>query len=732
MTMNATMPAPTGSTGRQALGVRGNLAILAICCILPIAVVSTTVILHFYEHERDQLVANAVAQAGAIVDGVDAEFDGTKAALQALSTSQQLGAGKLAAFHTRAQAALAYLAADSIVIVDRGGALRMSTSRPFGTPLPALARTPLLARVAATGKPAVSDLFVGPVAGTLIYSVAVPLFEDGVVTMTLNATAAPARLAARLRTAALPDNWRAVIADASGRIAARSHEPAKYVGRLTSAALRARLAASGSGSFETLTLDGLPVMTAYARSARSGWSVALGIPLAELTAPLRATLASLILATLAALALGLALAWRFGGAIARSVLALVAPAQALGEGRRLPIPALPVGECNVLGAALERAAASVSAARAAAHESERRLSLAADAAHLGVWVRDLVGTDIWASDNWRALFGFAPAEAITLERMLAHVHPDDRSAVARTLDHVRVQGGRYEMEYRIARPGSGEHWIASFGNAENDARGQPALVRGVSLDITARKQAELDMQLKQKEVTVLARVAVLGELSGALAHELNQPLTAILSNAQAALRFLARTPPDVGEVGEILRDIVEADQRAGEIIRRLRRLFEQGSSARQRIDADALIDGVLALLRNDMINHGVAAAPRLDAAGARIDADPVQLQQVLINLVMNACDAMAATPAGARVVGVRSSLRADGQLQVSVSDAGTGIAADIAARLFDPFFTTKAGGMGLGLSICRNIALAHGGALWAENNAGGGASFHLLLPAAPP
>jgi C4-dicarboxylate-specific signal transduction histidine kinase len=252
-------------------------------------------------------------------------------------------------------------------------------------------------------------------------------------------------------------------------------------------------------------------------------------------------------------------------------------------------------------------------------------------------------------------------------------------------------------------------------------------VRGVSLDITKRKRAELDVLQAQKEVTHLARVAMLGELSGPLAHELNQPLTAILSNAQAAQRFMARQPVDLDEVREILQDIVDEDRRAGDIIQRLRGLFGKKEAQYQPVAIDELVAGVVRILRNDLINHGVTLVTQLAPQPARVHADPMQLQQVLINLVINACDAMGQAGSSERVVRLASTV-GDTEVVLSVIDRGSGMDPATLAKVFDPFFTTKQRGMGLGLSICRSIADAHEGRLWAENNADGGASFHLMLP----
>lgn len=711
----------------QVLGVRARLAILVLACVIPMATAAGLLLADFYQRGRQQVINSTMTRAQATAAALDREFDNGMAALQALATSRQLRDGDLAGFHDRASEALVNLHADSLVLVGLDGSLLMSTRRPFGTPLPKLPRTPLLKQILATGQPGVSALFPGPLAGQLIYTVGVPVRRDGEIALTLNATATPAQLDALLKTQQLPGTWRAGIIDSKGKIAVRSHDTARYLGQPVTPALAAHMAQASEGGFESLTLDGIAVYTVYSTAPRSKWVVAMGIPLDELTAGLRRALAWLVCGTLAALVLGLALAWRMSRAVAGSVQALVAPARAVGQGELPDIPPLPLREANELGQALLEAATQLRQAQAAARESANRLALAAEAAELGIWVRDLVRQDVWVSPRWRALFGFQPGDRVTLEAMLQRVHPDDREATRATLAAPRQ---RYDIEFRLQFNDGAVRWISSHGSVEPDGDDQPMLVRGVSQDVSERKWAELAMQQKQQEVTRLSRVAVLGELSGALAHELNQPLTAILSNAQAAQRFLLAPQPALAEVSEILADIVAADRRAGDIIRRLRGLFGKAESQQRPILASALATEVAALLRNDLINRGVALQLDLQAADAEVLADPVQLQQVLVNLLINACDAMAACAPGSASVTLRCTRTGEGMLCFVVSDRGPGIAAGQQERIFEPFFSTKENGMGLGLSICRNIATAHGGRLWADNLDEGGAAFHLCLPEA--
>ena len=208
-------------------------------------------------------------------------------------------------------------------------------------------------------------------------------------------------------------------------------------------------------------------------------------------------------------------------------------------------------------------------------ESQERMSLAADAANLGIWIRDLAGDRIWATDKWRELFGFEKSEQLDMHRFLRRLHPGDREPVSQTLANAQERGGGYETVYRIVLPDGRVRWISSHGRVECNGDGKPVLVRGVSLDITARKQAEQELDERRGELAHLARVTMLGELSGSLAHELNQPLTAILSNAQAAEHYLAEDAPDLAQVREILADVVAEDERAGEVIRRLRLALEE-------------------------------------------------------------------------------------------------------------------------------------------------------------
>lgn len=248
------------------------------------------------------------------------------------------------------------------------------------------------------------------------------------------------------------------------------------------------------------------------------------------------------------------------------------------------------------------------------------------------------------------------------------------------------------------------------------------------VDISERLQLEQEAALQRDELAHLSRVALLGEMSGSIAHELNQPLTAVLSNAQAALRFLEHDPPNLGEVHDSLVEIVENDKRASEVIRRLRAMLRKEQASHQELTINEVVQDALRMINSAVLNRNVAVIRDLGFALPTISGDRVQLQQVLLNLILNACDAMDNVSAG-RTLTVRTRTVPGPAIEVSISDIGRGIPADDLDRIFTPFVTSKAEGIGLGLAICRTIIQAHHGTLWATNNSSRGATLHFRLPA---
>jgi two-component system sensor kinase FixL len=363
--------------------------------------------------------------------------------------------------------------------------------------------------------------------------------------------------------------------------------------------------------------------------------------------------------------------------------------------------------------------------------SEQRMDLAMSAAELCLWEWDIVHDEIWSTDNGCALYGIAKAERISFDRFLNSLYAEDREPVRLAAEKSLAGNGNYEGEYRVMLPDGGIRWLAARSHIEFNNRGLPLRMSGISIDITRRKLAELDAQKQHNELAHLSRVTMLGELSGTLAHELNQPLAAILSNAQAALRFLEQDAASLDEVRDILEDIVADDKRAGEVIQRLRLLLRKDEVQHRPLDVNEVVQDVLKLVHSDLATRNIVVTIDLSSGLPVVMGDRVLLQQVLLNLILNGCESVDHVEIIKHRRLLIHTLWNGDAVQVSVFDRGRGIAPDDMERIFEPFITTKPQGMGLGLSICRTIITAHNGKLWATNNADCGATFYFTLPAYP-
>jgi two-component system, LuxR family, sensor kinase FixL len=287
---------------------------------------------------------------------------------------------------------------------------------------------------------------------------------------------------------------------------------------------------------------------------------------------------------------------------------------------------------------------------------------------------------------------------------------------------------RFIPEERITDSDGKVHWLQTVKRPIIDQDGSANQILGAATDITRRKEAEAELQRNRRELAHVTRVSTMGELAASLAHELNQPLTAILSNAQAAQRFLAAPAVDLPELREILNDIVQDNRRAGEVIRRMRTLARKEEFDAAPLDLAAVIGEVILLVHSDAILHNVRVMLELDHGLPAVRGDKVQLQQVMLNLLLNAFDALKDCPADERQVSVRAEWDSAFMVTVTVCDRGTGVSRDKLDTIFEPFYSTKEEGLGMGLSISRSIVEAHGGRLWVENNRDRGATFYFQVP----
>jgi C4-dicarboxylate-specific signal transduction histidine kinase len=307
---------------------------------------------------------------------------------------------------------------------------------------------------------------------------------------------------------------------------------------------------------------------------------------------------------------------------------------------------------------------------------------------------------------------------------------EDRPAVMRAVTGAIAGCADFEAEFRVPAPEGGVRWVMSKGRAHCDGGEKAVRMVGVLADITERKRAEELAQARRSEMAHGGRTALLGELAGALAHEVNQPLAAILANARAGQRALAREKPDLVELREILEDITHDDHRAAEVIQRLYALMRRTEMRPQTLDLNEVVTDVLAMLEGELAALSVSTDLRLAPSLPALIADPVQLQQVVFHLIVNAFEALRDTGGGDRRLTITTTQTAEGAALLSIADPGIGIAPDQLDQVFQPFVTSKPQRPGLGLAICRSIIRGHGGRLWAVNNTDCGATFHVMLPAA--
>jgi C4-dicarboxylate-specific signal transduction histidine kinase len=363
--------------------------------------------------------------------------------------------------------------------------------------------------------------------------------------------------------------------------------------------------------------------------------------------------------------------------------------------------------------------------------ANRGATLTEKLAHLGTWSWDAKGDRLQLTDESRELLSIESNKPVSVETFVSAFHRDDRTMIFRALKQAVKFGQSFACDARVIRRDGTIQWLQVGAKVIHlgDTAQSPRLLFGVAVDITERKRMERDVDNMGKQLRRLAQAASFGSLSGALAHELNQPLAAIMSNAQAAERMLKEQPINVTELSNTLRDIIDDDSRAGAVITHLRALFKNDESAWTAVNINDVLRETVPLLTGDLSERKIDLAVRATPNMPSIRANRVQLRQVILNLVTNAAEAMDESRNEAPRIRIESYLDEEGFITLAVSDTGPGLPAGNESAIFAPFFTTKAQGLGLGLSICRSIVTSHGGRLWALNNPERGSTFFIALPA---
>ena len=368
-------------------------------------------------------------------------------------------------------------------------------------------------------------------------------------------------------------------------------------------------------------------------------------------------------------------------------------------------------------------------AERALKRSEFYLAEAEKISHTGCWARNTTtGELFWSEEEWR-IFGLDPKKTeLSYQVFLNLIHLDDRPSVQMISANAVRSGKPYDIPYRIIfNDGSIKH-LHMVGNPVFEESGQVKEYIGVTTDVTDRKRTEAALQEAQSELARVARLTTMGEFAASIAHEINQPLAAIVAQGQAARRWLNRDVPNLAEAQQAITSATNAAERASEVLTRIRALLRNDKPEYLAVDINSVIRDVLTLTNSTLQARNVLVRTKLPADLPQVRGDRIGLQQVIMNLITNGTDAMSSITDRSRILRIESQVESSDNVLIAVADAGTGFDPGIAERIFDRLFTTKPNGMGLGLSICRSIIEAHGGRLWASPGSPNGAVFRFTMP----
>lgn len=717
--------------------IGGRLSLMVIAVMAPFVLFTGALILRHAKTEQARMEDTLTAQVRGLAADIDREVaDAQRAAILLATTSRSLRAGNFKDFYSQARNAIT-IEGLQIVLADPSGQELVNTGKEFGAPLGKMQRATEVAAILAAGKPHISALITGTTPKRPIIAVDIPVKDAAggpyLLTWALDAE----RLQHVMRDQQLPASELAGVIDTQGILIARIPQPEQFVGRRASPAFLTG-ATGAAGSFRT-ALGGTEVFNSYVRSPSTGWLVSVAIPEPILLAPMRRSLLLIAgggLGVLLLAALGSVLVAR---RIAAPIEALSKSALAIGRGEQPSMPSSGIREVTSVSASLQTAYELLQQnekARSAA-ESELR-SLAAIVASSDDAIVSISLSGIVTSWNKAAerIFGYTAAEMMghSVLSLAVPGHDDDTLSI---LDRIK-RGERTEHYETIRRNKYGETLHVSLSVSPiYDAGGQLVGASEVARDITAAKRAEA--ALKQSEAALqelhaellhVSRLSSMGQMAAMVAHELNQPLTAISNYMEAANALLGRGgDPPLERIRGVLVRAADQAVRAGQIIERLRGFASRGDGERRIEAITPLMNEAAELALVGTKLRGISITVRDRSEGAAVLVNKVEIQQVLLNLLRNSAEAVADQEERREIV--LSAEKSNGKVLIKVIDNGPGLAEEVRAKLFQPFVSTKRTGMGLGLSICHAIVAAYEGELWAEPNPEGGTIFCMSLATEP-
>ncbi len=700
--------------------IRSRLVLLTVLCMVPAFLMAALVLIYNYRQQQQELVRESVAGARALTRLIDRELAVAQVALNVLAASPALASRDHAAFQQQAQEVLKRGFINNIALIDATGQQLVNTVIPYGQALPKTGVMDQVQRVLRSGRSEVSGLVTGAALQRQLISVMVPVFSGDSVRYVMSGVILPGHFAKVLDSYVLPADRITVIFDQADKVVARSRDPELYLGKGVASGLSERLKQVNEGAFELLTLEGVPVLSAFSRSPVTGWGAAIGIPLSSLTQDLREAMALLLALMVLLIGLGMAGSWWMGGRIARAVRALQAPARDLGRGERIDVAPLGIQEANEVGEELTRASVLLQSTRSALADNEARLRSIVESALDAIITVDAHQVILMFNPAAASMFACQPGQAIgmPLTRFIPkrfHAHNAEVFQRQKKIESGLDAPPEGQTGVTVGLRMNGEEFPAevSFSSARKSGHLLHTLI---IRDVTRRVRAYKALERSNLDLQQFAYVA---------SHDLKTPLRSIGGFVQLlernhadklddkALSLIHRTTAAVKRLEQLTEDLLS-----------FARLETEGQQF-EPVDMGEVAREVVHLL--DAVIRSSGAVVTLHPLPV-IHGNRTQLAQLLMNLVGNGLKYCRERAPQVEL----SAVHQDREWLFSVKDNGIGIAPHHHEKVFEVFKRlhnqSDYAGTGIGLAICRRVVEGHGGRIWISAHTGPGTTFSFTLP----
>ena len=717
--------------------IRSHLMILVLGAVLPLFAFSAAMTTIFWREQRRSVEERFLERVRAMSIALDRELDGQIEVLNVLAQSELLRSANIKEFYEYARRVRdGQKSWSTFIVADPSGQQLINVAFPYGTLLPTLpVDGATVKKVVTTGQLVVSSLFKDPATNHFVAAILLPVKLDETVTHVLAAVIESSSWLEFLGTFPAARDAMMTLLDQNGLIVARTLNNATSVGRYASSALLENSRQTIEAAYPSVGLEGQDIYTAHSRSKLSGWTVATGVPQNAVERGLRDSMLAMAAGATAALLLAVGLALLFGRQIARSVSGLTRFAHALTDGKPAePMAFSNVAEVNEVAEAFEAARTERHFRESALRRSEEKFRALTSHAPVGIFLTDLKGDCIFVNQSWCAMAGLSAEQAQGAGWRNA-IHPEDRERVLAQWDTAVRRRFPFRCEYRFLRQGGSVTWLQASAveltDLDDSAIGHIGTVSNISelkLAEEALRASEdrLRQQASELEQQLIAsgRLVSLGEVTASMAHEFNNPLGIVMGFVQELIGETNGSDPRY----QSLKIIDEETKRCQRIIQELLQFSRPGNIEFSLTNIREVVDKTLAMVKNHLFKQQIESIVEMEENLPRIHADHQQLEQVLLNLYLNAIDAM---PNGGKLtvkVRLEPQVEVAKQMVITVADSGIGIEKDDLHKIFQPFFTAKKRrGLGLGLSICQRIIKNHNGRIEVQSEVGNGTTFAIYL-----